>query len=46
MNALNEQSRAVKGSKITVLGLTHKENVGDYRERPSEILIEAHKERS
>ena len=40
VDALNEQSRAVKGSKITVLGLTYKENVGDYRESPAAVLIE------
>jgi nucleotide sugar dehydrogenase len=39
-DALNEQSRAVNGSKIAVLGLTYKENVGDYRESPSAVLIE------
>ena len=39
VDALNTQSRAVKGSKIAVLGLTYKENVGDYRESPSEVLI-------
>ena len=38
-DALNDQGRAVKGSKIAVLGLTYKENVGDYRESPSEVLI-------
>jgi nucleotide sugar dehydrogenase len=40
VDALNEQSRAVNGSKIAVLGLTYKENVGDYRESPSAVLIE------
>jgi nucleotide sugar dehydrogenase len=39
VDALNEQSRAVKGSKIAVLGLTYKENVGDYRESPSAVVI-------
>ena len=39
VDALNEQSRAVNGSKIAVLGFTYKENVGDYRESPSEVLI-------
>ncbi|MGZ4869972.1 MAG: nucleotide sugar dehydrogenase [Halobacteriota archaeon] len=39
VDALNEQCKAVKGSKIAVLGLTYKENVGDYRESPSEVLI-------
>jgi nucleotide sugar dehydrogenase len=40
VDALNEQSRAVNGSKIAVLGFTYKENVGDYRESPSGPLIE------
>ena len=40
VDALNEQGSAVKGSKIAVLGLTYKENVGDYRESPSAVLIE------
>jgi len=40
VDALNERSRAVKGSKIAVLGFTYKENVGDYRESPSVVLIE------
>jgi len=39
VDALNEQRRAVNSSKIAVLGLTYKENVGDYRESPSEVLI-------
>jgi nucleotide sugar dehydrogenase len=39
VDALNEQGRAVNGSKIAVLGLTYKENVGDYRESPSAVLI-------
>lgn len=39
-DALNENERSVKGSKIVVLGLSYKENVGDDRESPSEELIE------
>ena len=38
-DALNEQERAVKGSKIAVLGLSYKENVGDSRESPSEVVV-------
>jgi UDP-N-acetyl-D-mannosaminuronate dehydrogenase len=34
VDALNEQSRAVNGSKIATLGLSCKKDVGDYRESP------------
>jgi len=38
--ALNERSRAVKGSRILVLGLAYKPNVDDERESPSYVLME------
>ena len=38
-NALNENEKSVKNSKIVVLGLCYKENVDDDRESPSEELI-------
>jgi UDP-N-acetyl-D-glucosamine dehydrogenase len=38
--ALNEHGRAVKGSKILVLGLAYKPDVDDVRESPSFELIE------
>ena len=38
-DALNEQGKAVKGSKICVLGLAYKKNVDDDRESPSYELI-------
>jgi UDP-N-acetyl-D-glucosamine dehydrogenase len=38
--ALNDQSKAVKGSKILVLGLAYKPDVDDVRESPSFELIE------
>ena len=38
-DALNEQERAVNGSKIAVLGLSYKENVGDPRESPSKVVV-------
>lgn len=39
VDALNEQERAVNGSKIAVLGLSYKENIGDCRESPSEVFV-------
>jgi UDP-N-acetyl-D-glucosamine dehydrogenase len=38
--ALNDQSKAVKGAKILILGLAYKANVDDDRESPSYKLIE------
>ncbi|HHY01193.1 MAG TPA: nucleotide sugar dehydrogenase [Methanothermobacter sp.] len=38
-DALNDNEKSVKNSKIVVLGLSYKENVGDDRESPSEELI-------
>lgn len=39
-DALNEREKAVKNSKIVVLGFSYKENVGDPRESPVEIFVE------
>lgn len=39
-DALNDNERSVKNSKIVVLGLSYKENVGDDRESPSVQLID------
>jgi UDP-N-acetyl-D-glucosamine dehydrogenase len=39
-HALNEQGKAVKNSKILVLGLAYKKDVDDIRESPSIELIE------
>jgi UDP-N-acetyl-D-glucosamine dehydrogenase len=44
-DALNEQAKSVKGSKILVLGLAYKPNVDDDRESPSYVLMELLKER-
>ena len=44
-DALNERAKAVKGSKILVLGLAYKKDVDDVRESPSIKLIEMLKER-
>jgi UDP-N-acetyl-D-glucosamine dehydrogenase len=40
VNALNDRGRAVKGSKVLVLGLAYKPDVDDVRESPSFELIE------
>ena len=39
-DALNERGKAVKGSRILVLGLAYKPNVDDDRESPSYVLME------
>jgi len=40
-DALNEQGKAIKGSKILILGLAYKPNVDDERESPSYVLMES-----
>ena len=40
MDALNDQSKSLKGSKVIVLGLAYKKNVDDPRESPSIKLLE------
>jgi UDP-N-acetyl-D-glucosamine dehydrogenase len=44
-NALNEQSKAMKGSKILVLGLAYKRDIDDLRESPSLTIIELLREK-
>lgn len=39
-NALNDLGKAVKGSRILILGLAYKANVDDCRESPSFVLME------
>jgi len=39
-SALNEHSKALKGSKILVLGLAYKRDIDDLRESPSLTIIE------
>ena len=39
-DALNNEGKALKGSKILVLGLAYKANVDDCRESPSFVLME------
>lgn len=39
-DGLNEQGRAVKGSRVLVLGIAYKKNVDDMRESPSVEIME------
>jgi UDP-N-acetyl-D-glucosamine dehydrogenase len=45
INALNDRGRAVKDSRILVLGIAYKKNVDDMRESPSVRLMELLRER-
>jgi UDP-N-acetyl-D-glucosamine dehydrogenase len=45
MDALNERSKSMKGSKVLVLGLAYKPDVDDVRESPSLELIELLRDR-
>ena len=38
--ALNDRAKAVKGSRILILGLSYKANVDDDRESPTYLLME------
>ena len=40
MLGLNERGKAVKGSRILVLGIAYKKNVDDMRESPSVVIME------
>ncbi len=44
-DALNDRSKAVRGSRVLVLGLAYKPNVDDERESPSYVLMELLAER-
>jgi UDP-N-acetyl-D-glucosamine dehydrogenase len=44
-DALNAQCKAIKGSKVLVLGLAYKPNVDDERESPSYVLMKLLAER-
>ena len=43
--ALNQQSKSIKGSKILVLGLAYKRDIDDLRESPSLTIIELLREK-
>lgn len=45
VSALNERGKAVKGSKVMLLGIAYKKNVDDMRESPSVHLMEMLRER-
>lgn len=40
-NALNDRQKAVKGSRILILGIAYKKNIDDMRESPSIKLMES-----
>ena len=40
MEALNERGKALKGSRVLVLGIAYKKNVDDMRESPAVELME------
>jgi UDP-N-acetyl-D-glucosamine dehydrogenase len=44
-DALNAQNKAVKGSRVLILGLAYKPNVDDERESPSYVLMDLLSER-
>jgi len=45
MEALNEQGKALNGSKVLILGASYKKNIDDMRESPTLKLIEILKDR-
>jgi len=44
-DALNDRGKAIKGSRILILGLAYKPNVDDDRESPSYVLMDMAKEK-
>jgi len=44
VKGLNSAGKPVKGTKVLILGLSYKENVGDLRNTPSRLLIKKIKE--
>jgi UDP-N-acetyl-D-glucosamine dehydrogenase len=45
VDALNDRSKAIKGSRVLILGLAYKPNVDDDRESPSYVLMDLLKTR-
>jgi len=45
VDALNDRGKAIKGSKVLVLGIAYKKNVDDMRESPSVELMEILREK-
>ncbi len=45
VDALNEQGKAVKGSRVLVLGVSYKRDVGDIRESPALDIVEILREK-
>jgi UDP-N-acetyl-D-glucosamine dehydrogenase len=44
-SALNERSKALKGSRILVLGIAYKKNIDDVRESPAAVIMELLRDR-
>ncbi len=40
VTAFNRQGRAVRGSRVLILGLAYKKNTGDAREAPGTVIVE------
>lgn len=45
MEALNERGKALKGSKVLILGIAYKKNVDDMRESPAVVIMKLLKEK-
>lgn len=39
-DALNDQSRALKGAKVLILGVAYKRDIGDFRESPAILVMD------